>query len=141
MSLARTAALVAVVQALVVTYMERHRRGEPEPELPTAFLEDSRFKGMRFGLDADVVAIDSREIIPMREAGRRMLALAAEAAADLGTERHLATLEGILAEGNGASYQRRMAEEHNGDLQAVQIRLLEEARSVGIRDPDLVLSP
>lgn len=132
----RTAAIVALCQALVVAYAEAHRRGEPEPELERAYLEDGRFKGMRFGLDCEVMDAETREPLTMTDQVRAMLELVAPAAARLGTERYLSGIEDILENGNGASYQRRLAEMHGGDLRAVQLHLLREARKE-IAEPDL----
>ncbi len=128
MSMRRTAAIVALSQALVVAYADRHRAGEPEPPLERAYLEDGRFKAMRFGLDADVADAETGEVLPLREQVRAMVELAGDAAARLGTEPYLAAVEEILDKGNGASYQRRVARQLQGDLRAVQLRLLAEAR-------------
>lgn len=131
-----TAAIVALSQALVVAYGDRHRRGEAEPDLERTYLEDGRFKGMRFGLDCDVIDAETGELMSMRDQVRAMVELAREAASGLGTERHLRVIDEILESGNGATYQRRLAEMMGGDLRAVQLRLLEEARE-RIAEPDL----
>ncbi len=136
MSLRRTAAIVGLCQAAIVAYCDRHRAGEPEPQLERAFLEDARFKGMRFGLDGDVTDAESGEAMPIRAQLEAMIELAGDAAAALGTERHLEAVREILVKGNGAAYQRRLAADLDGDLPAVQRRLLREAREQ-ILVPDL----
>jgi len=138
MSLRRTAMIVALSQALVVAYGDRHAAGEPELPLERAYLEDSRFKGMRFGLDGDVVDAETAEVMPMRELIREMVRLAGDAAARLGTEHYLDEVEVVLEQGNGAAEQRRLAEELGGDLHEVQRRLLVAARE-HIANPDLAL--
>lgn len=132
----RTAAIVALSQALVVAYAERHRRGEPEPELDRTYLEDGRFKGMRFGLDCEVVDPETGRVTGMRDLVGEMLETAGEATARLGTEHHVAVIQEILDAGNGAAYQRSLAEGLGGDLRAVQLRLLAEARE-RIAEPDM----
>ena len=132
----RTAAIVALSQALVVAYAERHRHAEPEPELERTYVEDGRFKGMRFGLDCEVVDPETGSVVGMRDLVGDMLETAGEAAARLGTEQLIAVIQEILEAGNGATYQRRLAEMLGGDLRAVQLRLLEEAREQ-IAEPDL----
>lgn len=132
----RTAAIVALCQALVVAYADRHRRGEPEPKLERTYLEDGRFKGMRFGLHCEVMDAETRQLVTMEQQVREMLAVAGEAAPELGTESWLSGVEEILEGGNGATYQRRLAEMHGGDLRAVQLHLLKEARE-RIAEPDL----
>lgn len=137
-SLPRTAALIAVVQALVVAYAEAHRAGEPEPYVQGTYLEDLRWKGMRFGLDADVVDAETGEVLSMPDYARKMIAVAAPAAARLGTEAYLETLAGVLHSGNEASAQRALLREHGGDLRRLQLDLLERARETGIRNPEAV---
>ncbi len=138
MSLRRTAAIAALCQALVVEYGNRHRAGEPEPDQDQEFLDDGRFKGMRFGLDATVIDAETHEIMSMREMAQIMVADAGEASASLGTESHLKLLSEIIDAGNGATYQRALAKELGGDLVALQRRLLDEARALVI-EPDVVL--
>ncbi len=138
MSLRRTAAIAALCQALVVEYGARHRAGEEAPAQDHAFLDDGRFKGMRFGLDATVIDAETHDVVPMREMARLMVTYAGETSASLGTESHLAMLSEIIEEGNGATYQRGIAAELGGDLVAVQRRLLREARDL-VLEPDVAL--
>jgi carboxylate-amine ligase len=138
LSMMRTAAIVALVQALVVAYGDAHRAGEPEPELTWAYLEDARWKGMRFGLDADVVHPERGEVMSMPDYVRDMLRVAAPAAVKLGTSSYLEAAEDILRTGNGATAQRAWLQDVGGDLRQLQLRLLEEALEKGIRSPDLV---
>ncbi len=135
-SLPRTAAIVAVVQALVVAYGDAHRGGEPEPQLPGAYLEDLRWKGMRFGLDADVIDAETAEVLSMPDFVRRMLEVARPAAEKLGTIRYLDVVSEILRSGNGATAQRAMLVEEGGDLRRLQLRLLRETAESGIRHPE-----
>ncbi len=136
MSLGRTAAIAAVFQALVVAYADRHRQGEAAPELERSFLEDARFKGMRFGLDAEVMDPELRDLVPMRDLALRMVAFAADAAQQLGTSRHLDVFRAMVERGNGSCYQRRVLAESGGDIRVAQLRLLRESRAL-IESPDL----
>ena len=137
-SVPRTAAIVALVQALVVAYGDAHRAGEPEPYLPGAFLEDLRWKGMRFGLDADVIDAETSEVLSMPDFIGRMVEVARPAAAKLGTSPYLEAVSDILSSGNGATAQRAALEEEGGDLRRLQLRLLQEAAESGIRNPESV---
>lgn len=65
----------------------------------------------------------------MREQVRRMLELAGDAAVRLGADRHLRVIEEITSQGNEASAQRALAAELGGDLQRLQLALLERARA------------
>ena len=137
-SLPRTAAFVALSQALVVAYSDAHRRREPEPEMPGAYLEDLRFKGMRFGLDAKIVDPTDGAVLSMPDYIGRMLVLARPAAEQLGTEARLEAISEILAEGNGAKVQRTLFRDCGGDLRELHLRLLQQAREVGIENPEPV---
>jgi carboxylate-amine ligase len=136
MSLRRTAAIAAAFQALVVTYADAHRRGDPEPQLEREFLEDARFKGMRFGLDADVMDPELRDCVPMRDLGMRLIDVAGDAAVTLGTDSHLGVFREMVERGNGSCYQRRVLDEVDGDIRVAQLRLLAESREL-IESPDL----
>jgi len=139
-SLARTAALVGVIQALIVAYSDAHRAGEPEPYMPGTYIEDLRWKGMRFGLDADVVDAETAEIMSMPDYVRKMIEVARPAAQQLGTTRYLDDVAAILSSGNEATAQRALRDEVGGDLTQVQLRLLEMARETGIRNPETALA-
>ncbi len=137
-SLARTAALVGVIQALIVAYGDAHRAGEPQPRMPGSYLEDLRWKGMRFGLDADVIDAETAEVMSMHDCVRKMISVAAPAADKLGTTGYLDAVADILRTGNEATAQRALAHELGGDLTQLQVKLLERAREIGIRDPETV---
>ena len=136
-SVPRTAAIVALVQALVVAYGDAHRAGKPEPYLPGAYLEDLRWKGMRFGLSGDVVDAETSEVISMPALVERMVEVAWPAATKLGTTGYLDIVSEILQLGNGAAAQRAALAEEGGDLRKLQHRLLREAVEKGIRQPGL----
>ncbi len=138
-SLPRTAAMIALTQALVVAYADEHRSGVPEPELCEEYLEDLRWKGMRFGLEAKVIDPEVCEVCTMREFIGRLLEVARPAAQGLGTEHYLDAVDEILAVGNGATRQRAMLVEHGGDLMVLQHELLREARDIGIENPEMPL--
>jgi carboxylate-amine ligase len=137
-SLARTAAIIALVQALIVAYGDAHRAGEPEPYQHGTYLEDLRWKGMRFGLEADVIDPITGKVMPMAAYVDKMLEAARPAAERLGTSAYLETFDGILRDGNEATAQRKLYEEVGGDLVALQLRLLERAAEAGIRNPETV---
>ncbi len=137
-SVPRTASIVALVQALVVAYGDAHRAGEPEPPMPGAYLEDLRWKGMRFGLDADVIDAETSEILSMKDFVGRMVEVAWPAAEKLGTTAYLDVVTEILRSGNGATAQRAALVEEGGDLQRLQLRLLAETAESGIRNPESI---
>jgi gamma-glutamyl:cysteine ligase YbdK (ATP-grasp superfamily) len=70
----------------------------------------------------------------MRDAIRSLLETAGSAARELGTAADLAILEEVLERGTEAEAQLALLAEL-GDLRAVQLRLLEQARAEALREP------
>jgi carboxylate-amine ligase len=133
-SLRRVRGFVAACQALVAAHLREIREGRREDDLRDAFLSDGLFKAMRFGLEATVVDPATGRTVAMRDAIAELLDTAGAAARELGTARDLAILEEVLERGTEAETQLALLAEL-GDLRAVQLRLLEQARSEALRGP------
>jgi carboxylate-amine ligase len=133
-SLRRVRGFIAACQALVAAHLRDVRDGRPEEDLREAFLADGLFKAMRFGLDAVLVDPASGRTVAMRDAIRSLLDTAGSAARELGTAADLAILEEVLERGTEAEAQLALLAEL-GDLRAVQLRLLEQARAEALREP------
>lgn len=133
-SLRRVRGFIAACQALVASHLRDVRDGRPEEDLREAFLADGLFKAMRFGLDAVLVDPATGRTVAMRDAIRSLLETAGSAARELGTAADLAILEEVLERGTEAEAQLALLAEL-GDLRAVQLRLLEQARAEALRGP------
>lgn len=120
-SLERTAGLLAISQALVAAYVDRWERGAANPALEREYLEDGRWKGMRFGLQCKVVDPASGEVLPMREFADRLVEFVRPRAEAFGTVGRIERLLELLEkEGAGADLQRRVYERAGRDLRALQ---------------------
>lgn len=97
-------ALCAMVQALVATLAELPEDGRDGPERMLMF-RANKWQAIRFGLDGAFIDPATGTRGSIRDAIERLLALVAPKAAELGTERHLAAIRGILEEGTGAHRQ------------------------------------
>ncbi|MFN2432277.1 MAG: YbdK family carboxylate-amine ligase [Gemmatimonadota bacterium] len=126
-SLRRVRGIAAACQALVARHVREFRDGRTEDDLREAFLADALFKAMRFGLEGRIVHPAHGTTLTMREAVAELLEAASPAARDLGTDADLRILEEVLSEGTESEAQLALLEEL-GDLQQVQLRLLERAR-------------
>jgi carboxylate-amine ligase len=126
-SLRRVRGFTAACQALVARELRDMRDGRPEEDLRSAFLADALFKAMRFGLEAAIVDPAAGTTLTMRDAVEGLLERAAREARELGTEADLRILEEILEQGTEAECQLALLDEL-GDLQKLQLRLLELAR-------------
>jgi glutamate---cysteine ligase / carboxylate-amine ligase len=115
-----TAAVAALAQCLVATFVERR----PEPQ-PSIFVDENKWRAARYGLDAELVDLARDTERPAREAIRELLDVAAPAAERLGCDAELAEVERILERGNGADEQRRV-HDADGGLLAVSRWLAEQ---------------
>jgi carboxylate-amine ligase len=107
------AALAALGQSLAATYADR-----PVAPQPRALIAENKWRAARYGLDADVVDLESGRQRPARDAVRELVEMAAPAAERLGCAGELSGIEELLDRGTGASEQRRVHEQ-DGSLLAV----------------------
>ncbi|MBZ0254138.1 MAG: hypothetical protein K8I02_12430, partial [Candidatus Methylomirabilis sp.] len=120
-SLERLAGFIALSQALVATYVDHWERGAPNPALEREFLEDGRWKGMRFGLQCRAIDPASGEVMPMREFAGRLAEFVRPRAEGFGAYGRIARLlELVDKEGTGADQQRRVYERAGRDLRVLQ---------------------
>ena len=119
-------ALVALTHCLIVDLDRRLDAGEPLPTMPPWHVQENKWRAARYGLDAVIILdADSNERLvteDLVDVLNRLEPIAEVAALRRRTRRggrHL---------GRGASYQRqrRVAEEHDGDLRAVVDALVAE---------------
>ena len=90
-SVARTAAFVALLQALAVTALDRPRV-EPAPGSRSVY-QQNRWAAARFGPRAELIDADFGRRVPASELARELLELVARAADRLGTAELLADLD------------------------------------------------
>jgi carboxylate-amine ligase len=90
-SVARTAAIVALVQALAVTALDRPRV-EPDPGSRSVY-QQNRWAAARFGPRAELFDADVARRLPASELARELLELVAPAAERLGTAELLVDLD------------------------------------------------
>lgn len=102
-ALAVTALALGLVADLARAYDEGRM---PAPE-PSRTIEENLWRAIRFGLDGKLVDFAARRELPAADAVRRLVERAAPFAAELGIETHLADVERLLQEGNGAQRQAR----------------------------------
>jgi carboxylate-amine ligase len=104
------AALAAYCQALVKLYSEQYDRGEPIPSYHRVLTTENKWLAARYGLEAPVMDLETgkRNRIPVAQIVRRTLRQIEPHARELGSERELDGIRGILARGNGADRQQRV---------------------------------
>jgi carboxylate-amine ligase len=109
-TVAETAALAAVVHALVARVAERHDAGEELPVDATWRIAENRWAACRHGVDARLADLRTGAVTPVRERLGALLDELAPVAARLGCAAELAAARGLV-ERNGAVRQRAVAAE------------------------------
>ena len=110
-SVAETAAVVAVIQALVAALCTRFRAGDRLPAHPAHVIAENRWRAIRDGVAGELVDPDTGEPEPTRNRIGRLLLELEPYAAELGSSDELELAWAMLAR-NGAVRQREIAAEH-----------------------------
>ena len=125
-NLRELSALVALTHCLIVDLDRRIEAGDSLPVMPPWHVQENKWRAARYGLDAIIILdADSNERLVTDDLDD-LLERLQPVAKRLGCVDELARVPDIYH--NGASYQRqrRVAEEHDGDLRAVVDALVSE---------------
>lgn len=119
-------ALVALTHCLIVDLDRRLDAGEQLPVMPPWHVQENKWRAARYGLDAIIILdADSNERLVTDDLDELLDRLAPVASA-LGCAGELAAVADIPRRGASYQRQRRVAEEHDGDLRAVVDALVGE---------------
>jgi glutamate---cysteine ligase / carboxylate-amine ligase len=101
-------ALAAYIQALVKRYADEYDGSCPHHH--RALILENRWRAARFGLEAELINLESGSTrrAPLRDLVRRTLQAVAPHARELGSEQEVEWIERILSDGNGADRQLRV---------------------------------
>jgi len=123
------AALVALMQCLVVDLDTRAAAGERLPTMPPWHVQENKWRAARYGLDA-IVVLDAgcRERLVTDDL-TDLLARLAPVADRLGCSAELASVADIPRRGASYQRQRAVAERTGGDLVAVVDSVVRELRA------------
>jgi len=119
-------ALVALTHCLVVDLERRLDAGEVLPTMPPWHSQENKWRAARYGLDAIVILdADSNERLVTEDLDDVLTRLE-PVAKSLHCVDELAAVADIPRRGASYQRQRRIAEEHDGDLRAVVDALVGE---------------
>lgn len=119
-------ALVALTHCLIVDLDRRLDAGEALPFMPPWHVQENKWRAARYGLDAVIILdADSNERLVTDDLDDMMNRLE-PVARSLGCADELARVAEIPRLGASYQRQRRVAEEHDGDLLAVVDALVDE---------------
>jgi carboxylate-amine ligase len=114
------AALAALSQALVASFAE-----EPVTAQPRTLISENKWRAARYGLDAELVDLESGRTRPARDAVRELADRAARSAKRRGCAGELDAVERLCSRGSGADEQRDV-HDRDGSLLAVAQWLAEK---------------
>src|ERR671932_342160 len=102
--------LAAFCQALVKYYCEEYEAGREIPSYHRILTTENKWLAARYGLDAPIMdlATGRRNRVALAQLIRRSLRDREAHARELGSERELEGIQGILSRGNGADRQLRV---------------------------------
>jgi carboxylate-amine ligase len=125
-NLGELSALVALTHCLIVDLDRRLEAGEQLPVMPPWHVQENKWRAARYGLDAIIILDgDSNERL-VTEDLEDLLTRLAPVAESLHCADELAAVAEIPRCGASYQRQRRVAEEHDGDLRAVVDSLVGE---------------
>ncbi|MDT5240465.1 MAG: glutamate---cysteine ligase / carboxylate-amine ligase [Mycobacterium sp.] len=125
-NLAELGSLVALTHCLIVDLDRRLDAGEQLPTMPPWHVQENKWRAARYGLDAEIILdADSNERLVTNDLDELLNRLA-PVADSLGCSDELAGVSSIYRTGASYQRQRRVAEEHDGDLHAVVDALIAE---------------
>jgi len=125
-NLRELAALVALTHCLVVDLDRRLDAGETLPNMPPWHVQENKWRAARYGLDAVIILdADSNERLVTDDLPDLLTRLE-PVAKSLHCADELAAVADIPRLGASYQRQRRVAEEHDGDLRAVVDALVAE---------------
>ncbi len=118
-------ALAGLTVALIARLLERFDRKGRLPTHESRFIEENRWRALRYGLAGNLIDLDQRCEVPATEMVRRLAAEVTDCATRLGIGPELAQVERMVAEGNSA--QRQLDLWHGGvGLLDIHRRMVEE---------------
>jgi carboxylate-amine ligase len=125
-NLRELAALVALTHCLVVALDQRLDAGEMLPTMPPWHVQENKWRAARYGLDAEIILDAQSNERPLIEDLDELLTRLQPIAGQLNCADELAAVSDIHRLGASYQRQRRVAEEHDGDLRAVVDALVGE---------------
>ena len=127
-----TLALAALCQALIAKLTWCHEHNVDVPVLTRDYLEENKWRAMRYGLDAEAIDFVKLRRLSMRDSINELLDFVEDVVDDLGSHHEMNYLRALMVSPNGTGADRQVAiYEQTGDLNKV-VELLMEQTMQGI---------
>lgn len=115
-----TLALAALCQALVARLCWLAQHGKAPAVLPGEYIEENKWRAMRYGLDAQVADFEKTRLLSMRNALHELLNSVEEVVDDLGSHREMQYLRALIDSPQGTGANRQIAiYQETGNIQDV----------------------
>ena len=125
-------ALTAFCQALVAKLDWLYERGVLTPVLPAYFIEENKWRAIRWGLDAEVLDFAHSRRLSMRQSLQELFDFVEDVLDELGSRTEINYLRALLTDPHGTGADRQIAlYQQTGSIDAV-IRLLMQQTMQGI---------
>lgn len=121
-----TIALAALMQAIVTKLYKLREQNVTFRSYPRRLLDENRWRAARYGIDGKLIDFGRRCELDERKLLQEMLQFVRSELEELGSQRELAHLEKIMADGTGADRQLRVWEQSGGNLRAVVDHIIDE---------------
>ena len=119
----------AIFQAIIAKLWKLRRDNLSFRQYPVAFIEENKWRALRYGLDGKLIDLGKRKELPARELIREMLEWFLDDVVDeLGTRKEIEYAYKILDEGTSADRQLATFE-RTGDLKQVVDQLIAETEA------------
>jgi len=104
-----TLAIAALCQAMVAKLARLHVEGKSVPIVKSRYIEENKWRAMRYGLDAEYVDFPQQRRLPMRDSIRELLAFVDDVVDELGSRSEITYLHDLLDDRQGTGADRQMA--------------------------------
>lgn len=122
-----TLALAALCQALIAKLTQLDDRGEKVPILARDYIDENKWRAMRFGLDAEIADFTKRRILSMRDAIRELLIFVDDVIDELGSRHEMDYIHALLDDKRGTGADRQIAiYNETNDVDKVSAFLIEQ---------------
>jgi carboxylate-amine ligase len=119
--------IAALCQALVAKLTWLHKHGMATHVLPRHYIEENKWRAMRYGLDTDVVDFVQERCLSMRDSIDKLLEFVDDVIDDLGSRREMQYIRDLLTDPRGTGADRQIAVyKRTGSIQEVTKFLMEQ---------------
>ncbi len=121
--------LAALCQALVAKLTKLYKRDVRTPVLASPYVEENKWRAVRYGLDAQIVDFAHNRVLSMRESLAEMLDFVDDVLDELDIRREISSLRALLEDPRGTGADRQLAiYRETGSVQAVTRYLMQRSQ-------------